>query len=61
MEGRFNRENVLAEIASRIRMIQDEYDFDPMNGSAQVVGEPTAVQVAYGEYYALRKLYYELT
>jgi len=52
---RFSKTNLIEELWKRIEAIRKEWNFDPMNGTAQL-GTNLRRNVAYGEYRALCEL-----
>lgn len=57
MNNRFNKTNVLEHISKKMQKLEEQYGFDPNNGTIQVRGKSDEIVLAYGEYEALDSLY----
>ena len=57
---RFNKENVKAHIVKRMMQLEDQFKFDPQNGSNQVLKSDFQRVIAYGEYKSLEDLWSDI-
>ena len=57
MSNRFNKTNVLEHILKQMQNLEEQYSFDPNNGTIQIKGKSEEIVLAYGQYMALESLY----
>ena len=57
MNKRFSKDTMLSHISKKMQLLEEQWNFDPNNGSAQVINSDPDRVMAYGEYNALDYLY----
>jgi len=57
MNKRFSKDTMLSHISKKMQLLEEQWNFDPNNGSAQVRNSDPDRVMAYGEYNALDYLY----